>query len=543
MIKNSPVAGALLFAAFCAGALISREVAEAKSSSPGSETVVSCARGDDVGPAFEAALRSSASSGARIVVEGAPGGCVVRTTLAVPSGARIEGINSPVIAIVKDSSPTLFSLNATTGAAIKGLTLDGGTRSVIYRSVSPIVSLLNGASGNSIEDITVTNSPRDIRLDSANNNTIRRIRSISPGFYKNTVGDAITYNAVTLNNANQNVVEDVFATGHAGWVVGIVGTSANNVIKLVKSSDSGLELIGLQSNANHNTISDISIGQPNYRSWAPNSAVVAGDRLVSKVVTKGGSYPGIYIARMTGTTGNTAPSCGKPLGTSPHPSTPFIQCSDGEVQWVFWRDYTAASDNCVSITGYNNSVERANLSGCRNNGIVLYGEHNSIKNSTISNVGLAFPFNNVSYYAIGLESAFGGVSQFNTVTGNRVESSDKTANVVSPIGISSWYRSWAPGIAVKRGGVGGATYLTSSGQLYRSLSEGETGPDSAPTHVAGIGKGPDGIEWEWVRAVPNGVMPMKNSVRANVGSGGRSGEFVTVKAPLVQANDIGDNGR
>ena len=490
--------------------------------------------------AVAAAVTAAITKNQPLLITAAGGSCVMLATLEVPSGLVIHGVNYPTLALRSKSVTTLLRLNGTHGAEIRNLTLDGGVYDLVFtQRVEPIVNLIN-ASSSVLENITVVNSPRDIEVQSGSRqNMLTNITVISPGYYRSSAGERITYHGLTLADANDNVVKNFSSVGHAGWTVGIIGTSQGNQIINPSSTDSGIELIGLQYQAARNRIVSPFLGPNAYPRWSSGRHVERGDRVISNVTIAVGGvpkiFPFIYIADSSGVTGPTAPNCKSPL-RSPHPSAPLIKCDDGGVRWTYWRDDSSASDNCISITGSNNTITGGYLEKCRGHGISLYGDHNTVTGVTIKNVGAAFPLNGVSYYGINMDSAFSGVSQSNAVVGNIIEDRQPLSTIQQPIHVGAvGYRDWIAGMKPTNP-FGAGVYATYKGQLYKSFSTGKATAPPPPTCVGGSCADGGGVQWQWVRSVPGSTNALNNAIHDN----SARGTFSNSKGAMRQGRRWGD---
>lgn len=487
----------------------------------GSEQSIAC-DGTNLNPdTLVAAMAAAAASNQPLQFQARGGPCMLLATMDVASGISIEGVGNPTLFMNSDTVTTIMKLNNVTGVTIRSLSLDGGAYNHIYRGhVEPIVNLIN-ASENMLENITIKNAPRDIRLQGGSkNNKLRNINVISPGYYRALSGENITFHGITLQDAHDNIIEDFSSVGQAGWTVGVIGTSSGNRVVRAKSTDSGLELIGLQYQASHNFFSSVELRPNSYPHWSAGRSVTRGDRVISDVAipVKGVTrlFQFIYIADSTGVTGSTAPDCKSPF-KSPHPATPLTKCSDGGVTWSFWRDDSSASDNCISITGSYNSVLGGYLEKCRGHGVSLYGDHNSVSKITVRNAGAAYPLNGVPYHGINLQSEFSGISQQNIVTGNTIEDTNATPTIREAVHAGGLYRSWSAGSKISNP-FGAATYAVFDGQLFKTFSIGKVTAYPPPKCVSNSCLDGGGVEWQWVRSVPQDASPVGNIVSDNTSS-------------------------
>jgi hypothetical protein len=451
-------------------------------------------------------------------IENHGGPCIIKDTLVVPSNIVIDGIDNPILALRSSYNTTLFKLQGVHNIVIRGITIDGGSNNQIFEGqAKPIIDIIN-ASSNILEDIYIKDAPRDIRIrQGSNNNIVKNVKIISPGYYRNTIGEAITYNGLTLSDAYDNFVENFSSIGHAGWTIGIVGDSQRNKIINVNSTDSGIELIGLQYLASGNEIITPFISKNSYPRWAAHRRVKKGDRVISDAMMQiDGTLKSkrfVYIADADGVTGDLPPNC-TPSHKSPHPATPLTKCFDGGVTWVSWRDDSSASDNCISITGSFNIIEGGVLEDCRGHGISLYGDHNTIQFVTIKNAGNAFTYNRVLYYGINIESAFGGFAQNNIVVFNNIIDTHNIGTTKADIHEHGMYQPWIEGLTPTNP-FGAEVYVTSGGQLYTTLPSGRTTRLPAPTCTDGNCSDGGGVLWKHIRSAPPDSRPLNNDVRNN----------------------------
>jgi hypothetical protein len=487
---------------------------------------VQCDGSTDDRSNLQAAITATAALGKPLHLQASTAGCLISAPLTIPSGANIFFGNTQLL-LRNPAQTTALDLTNAVAPQLHDVNIDGGvTVEQFTVAATPIVKL-NNTQRALIDGITVTNSARDIRIDNgSNDNTLKRIRFLSPGFYYSTGSiENITYNAVTINNSNGNRIEDEFGSGQAGWTIGVIGTSANNTITRVSSDDSELELIGLQSNANHNTFVNPEIHLKSFTAWSAGLTVKQWDRVTSS----GSGLPYIYIATNGGVTGASAPAC----TVSPPVGTPLTKCSDGTITWAVWRSLSSSGDNCISLTGSYNTILGGQLSYCRDEGVGLYGDHNTVTGAHFLDIGQGYPFNSVAYYGLYFGSAFSGVSQFNNATGNIVEDDQVAATLTAPIDMTAGYSAWSVGISA----VANTTYVTNALQLYVATTSGTTS-GSAPTCTSGTCS--DGtVTWQWIRAFTPNTQAINNVVAANMSLGKSiSGKDVVSTVSLGQPNEI-----
>lgn len=167
-------------------------------------------------------------------------------------------------------------------------------------------------------------------------------------------------------------------------------------------------------------------------------------------------------------------------------------------------------DNCISITGHENLVLGNEAIGCAGNGINLYGDRNVAignyaKNNAQGHAG------NASWRAgIAVAQGFGGVGQYNVVSGNVTDDDQGSPTQQYGIWIApAAYTAWGSGQSVASGG-----YYTNALKLYQAGSSGTTGA-TAPTCTSGTCS--DGtITWTYIASFAAGdTLNSKNEISGN----------------------------
>lgn len=465
----------------------------------------------------EQLLRASVDDRARtfLVFINAGGPCFIGDTINIASNTVIKGINNPTLALRSEKATTLFRLRDAQGVQIRDLTIDGGVYDqLIPETVKPVIHLI-GASSTLLSNLVVTAAPRDIRLDiGSHDNTIEDVRVVSPGYYRTPAGEASTYNGLTLVDAFDNRITNFSSIGQAGWTIGIVGSSRRNRIVNANSSDSGIELIGVQSHASENEIVSPKIHLNAYPKWRPRMSIAKGERVISGQESDGVYRSSIYIADTAGVTGEIPPNCKTPR-RNPHPTTPLSKCHDGGVTWAYWRDNTSASDNCISLSGSKNVIDGGMLEACRQNGVGIYGDGNIVKNVTISDAGVAASFNGLRYFGVDIESGYGGVAQNNAVINNIVRDGSHHA-IEGAVHVGGAYPAWNAGLSPTNE-LGTPLYAVYDKELYRAVAKSAVTTDFPPPSCK-RGRCADGggVEWEHMRHLPGDTRAIDNDINGNV---------------------------
>jgi len=167
-------------------------------------------------------------------------------------------------------------------------------------------------------------------------------------------------------------------------------------------------------------------------------------------------------------------------------------------------------DNCISVSGSDTLVENNEAIGCAGNGIGIYGERNVVTGNIIKN-NAQKRAKQVSWRAgIAVVPAFGGVGQFNKVSGNVV--SDDQAIPTQRIGVwlsATFYDSWTAHKPYKAG-----SYAFNKLALYKAEQDGTSGA-TAPACLAGSCS--DGsLAWRFVRTLQAGnALADYNAISSN----------------------------
>lgn len=165
-------------------------------------------------------------------------------------------------------------------------------------------------------------------------------------------------------------------------------------------------------------------------------------------------------------------------------------------------------DNGISVTGNYNTVT-GNI--CYKNhlaGIWVWGSFNTItgNNCTSNNqVRGGHP-----WAGIGVSSNFGGVGQYNIISGNVTDDDQPKPSQYNGIRITSnAYPLWQSGIKTQAG-----SYAYEGLNVYRADSNGITGK-TPPTHLSGtVSDG--GVRWIYVNTFLHKPAPMNNIVSGNI---------------------------
>lgn len=185
-------------------------------------------------------------------------------------------------------------------------------------------------------------------------------------------------------------------------------------------------------------------------------------------------------------------------------------------------------DNCISITGYKNIVLGNVAKGCKGNGIEVFGDRNVVIGNSAHNNAQGHAVNSGWCAGIAIQGGFGGVAQYNVVSGNIVDDDQEPPTQLYGIWLGRPpYRAWAARQAVTAG-----TFRHSGRDLYRAATSGMT----ASTAPEGRGTASDGaVTWRWVRALPAATaLSDRNEISGNMvvrygiagyldSSGGRNG--------------------
>ena len=209
-------------------------------------------------------------------------------------------------------------------------------------------------------------------------------------------------------------------------------------------------------------------------------------------------------------------------------------------------------DNGISITGFKNIISGNITKGCQGNGIEVYGERNTVTGNTCLNNAQGNAGNTGWRAGIAIHGAFGGVGQWNTITGNILDDEQATATQIYGVWINA--TTYQPGAAGQAVAAGDYRYVGLN--LYKTTGAGTTG-STAPT---GTGSANDGaVAWSFVRAFSAGTVACSyNEISSNMvrqfgtaryldASGGVSNEFtgglvpVVIPSPLI-ASQVSNTG-
>ncbi len=203
-------------------------------------------------------------------------------------------------------------------------------------------------------------------------------------------------------------------------------------------------------------------------------------------------------------------------------------------------------DNCISITGYKNIVLGNVAKGCKGNGIEVFGDRNIVIGNSAHDNAQGHAVNSGWCAGIAIQGGFGGVAQYNVVSGNIVDDDQEPPTQLYGIWLGRPpYRAWAAGQAVTAG-----AFRHSGRHLYKAAMSGIT----ASTAPDGRGTASDGaVTWRWVRALTAGTaLSDHNEISGNMvvrygiagyldNSGGHNGR-ADGAAPMRAAGASTDGG-
>lgn len=172
-------------------------------------------------------------------------------------------------------------------------------------------------------------------------------------------------------------------------------------------------------------------------------------------------------------------------------------------------------DNGISCTGYKNIIIGNICKGCQGNGIEVYGERNVVVGNHCLNNAQGNAGNSGWRAGIAIQGAFGGVAQYNTITGNTCDDDQASPTQIYGIWIgASGYTAWAAGQTISGASVNGPVYRYNGANLYKTTGNGTTG-STAPTHTTGTVS--DGtVSWIFVRtAIAGAIGPYVNEIAGN----------------------------
>ena len=431
---------------------------------------------------LQSAINANTASGKAVVISGAKGPCLVTKAIYLPSKTDLIGTDGVVIKSVSRISANLLDLTGSYDVTVRGVNLDGSSLNLEYSVFKPVI-IFSNTQHSRLENLTIKNTVRDIRISSgSNNNTIKNVSITNPG----------GYNGLTVEDSNDNVIEDFRSVGQRLWGIGIIGTSSRNHLIRPSSNDSGAELVGIQWRATENEIVDPRLEFAKYPTWLPGMTMTKGERRIS---LGSDGMPKIYIATSDGVSGRYPPTCIGSLMTIPDKVT----CTDGGVIWAFWREYNSAGDNCISVTGSHNVIKGGTLDGCKRNGIALFGENNTVSDVAILNPGqgLSNP-GGQKYACIYFNSNYNGVSKYNVVNDNRCLDNQKRHTMYYGIWFDSGYPDWTTHNLYRLG-----DYVENQSNLYKATIGGLSG--NSPPNCR-EGECDDGaISWTWTRQVIRGA--------------------------------------
>lgn len=189
----------------------------------------------------------------------------------------------------------------------------------------------------------------------------------------------------------------------------------------------------------------------------------------------------------------------------------LIGVTSGSYQNIITNNHAEGTgDNCISITGHENTVSNNEAIGCAGNGIHIYGDRNTVTGNYAKNNSQQYATNTSWRAGIAVEQGFGGMGQYNVVTGNITD--DDQASPTQQYGVwiaPSAYVAWAGSHAYASG-----SYVFNGLNLYMSTNAATSGA-SAPTCTSGTCS--DGaVTWQFVSTFAAGnVLNDHNAIEGN----------------------------
>lgn len=167
-------------------------------------------------------------------------------------------------------------------------------------------------------------------------------------------------------------------------------------------------------------------------------------------------------------------------------------------------------DNCISITGYDNVVLGNVVKGCQGNGIEVFGERNLVIGNSAHNNARGHAANSGWCAGIAIQGGFGGVAQYNVVSGNIVDDDQMPPTQLYGIWLGKPpYRAWAANQAVAAG-----AFRSSGAHLYKATTAGTTA-STAPNWLDTASDG--AVTWQRVRGLTAGTaLSDHNEIAGNV---------------------------
>jgi hypothetical protein len=195
----------------------------------------------DITSNLGSAIAKTAPVGDAITLRGMQAGtnCVLTRSLKILSGMRLIGVNRPVIKLTITGQAFLGDTRSTS-FLIRGLTLDASKASRIA------IIALRGTPSGRFEDLRLINPGDGIALSEGTHDVA----------VTNLVETGSGGNGVAFINSYNNVVDGADLEGQAKFGVVIGGDSHGNRLNHLRTTHSGLELVGITAGSRNNTLSN-----------------------------------------------------------------------------------------------------------------------------------------------------------------------------------------------------------------------------------------------------------------------------------------------
>ncbi|MCO6418972.1 right-handed parallel beta-helix repeat-containing protein [Siccirubricoccus sp. KC 17139] len=244
----------------------------------------------DVTEALQAAVGAGTAQSRPIILEAPTEGarCGLRRGLTIPPGMQFLGRNQPVLALT--ASGRAFTGNAQSGGfRIADLTVDASAASddrMIY---------LRGTPSGRIENMRLIRPGGGIILTGGTHDVaIARLTVIES-----------RHHAVAITDSYNNSIDDADLEGQRGFGVVLDGTSHHNRLNGLRTSHSGLELVGMTSQTSYNVLTNSTASRTGDNCFSITGshnrlANLSGSYCVGAGITFYGSYNTLENGRFVG---------------------------------------------------------------------------------------------------------------------------------------------------------------------------------------------------------------------------------------------------
>ena len=210
---------------------------------PGKTLLVRCDAGADVTDSLKAALASAEASRMRVVLVAGTSGaaCSLRERLYIFAGLILTGENSPVIKLAR-SGTAFYGDSRSSGFLIGQIAINGSDapRSSAIRLV--------GSRDGRIEDVRLINPADGLALlEGTTGVLIRNFASVGSRAH-----------GITIKSSFGNTIDGAELEAQTGFGVILSGESYGNHLTRLRTTKSGLELVGMTYQTHHNTLTNSS---------------------------------------------------------------------------------------------------------------------------------------------------------------------------------------------------------------------------------------------------------------------------------------------